>query len=61
LRFIKEAFMNMIVSFLRDETGATSIEYAIMGSCIAVAVVAAVSNLGSKVTGNYLSVGAALK
>ena len=53
--------MHLIKSFLQDQSGATSIEYAIMASSIAVAIVAAVTTLGSKVTGNYTSVSAALK
>ena len=53
--------MNMFKTFWRDQSGATSIEYAIMASCIAVAIVAAVSNLGSKVVGTYTSVNVALK
>jgi pilus assembly protein Flp/PilA len=57
----KEAFMHMFKTFWRDQSGATSIEYAIMASCIAVAIVAAVTNLGSKVASSYTSVNVALK
>jgi pilus assembly protein Flp/PilA len=53
--------MNTLCSFLRDQSGATSIEYAIMASCIAVAIIAAVNGLGSKVAGSYTSVNTALK
>jgi pilus assembly protein Flp/PilA len=53
--------MNMVRRFWHDQSGATSIEYAIMASGIAVAIVAAVTNLGSKVAGSYTSVNVALK
>jgi pilus assembly protein Flp/PilA len=52
--------MTKILAFLSDESGATSIEYAIMASCIAVAIVVTVNNLGSKVTAQYTSVSTAL-
>jgi pilus assembly protein Flp/PilA len=47
--------------FMRDERGATAIEYAIIASGIAVAIVASVSNLGSSVKGMFTSVSTALK
>jgi len=53
--------MNVVKSFLRDESGATSIEYAIMAASVAVVVIAAVNNLGSTVKGTYASVNLALK
>jgi pilus assembly protein Flp/PilA len=52
--------MKTITVFLRDERATTSIEYALMASCIAVAIVAAVNGLGSKLKGSYQSVNAAL-
>ena len=52
--------VNNIISFLRDQSGATSIEYAMIASGIAVAIIAAVTSLGSAVKGNYTSVSAAL-
>jgi pilus assembly protein Flp/PilA len=53
--------MKNLLAFLRDETGATSIEYAMIASCIAVVILAAVNNLGTAVKGNYTSVQTALK
>jgi pilus assembly protein Flp/PilA len=55
-----EALVKAVRAFWRDQSGATSIEYSIMASCIAVAVVAAVNALGSAVMGNYTSVSTAL-
>jgi pilus assembly protein Flp/PilA len=47
--------------FLRNERGATAIEYAIIASGIAVAIVASVTSLGSSVNGMFTSVSTALK
>ncbi len=39
--------------FLRDEQGATAIEYAMIAAGIAVAIVAAINSLGVSVLGMY--------
>jgi pilus assembly protein Flp/PilA len=53
--------MRMIVAFLTDCSGATSIEYAMVASMIAVAILTGVNNLGSAVKSSYTSVSTALK
>jgi pilus assembly protein Flp/PilA len=53
--------MKTIFSFLREQSGVTSIEYAMIASCIAVVIVGSVSVLGSKVKNNYVAVQTALK
>lgn len=47
--------------FVRDESGATAIEYALIASGISVAIVGTVATLGSNVKGYYSSVATALK
>lgn len=47
--------------FLRDERGATAIEYALIASGIAVAIAATIVSLGSSVQGLYSSVATAMK
>lgn len=47
--------------FARDDSGATAIEYAMVAASIAVAVVAAISSLGSTTNSMYVSVQTALK
>jgi pilus assembly protein Flp/PilA len=42
-----------LLRFLRREEGVTSIEYAIMSSLIAVAIIAAVSTVGVELQGKY--------
>ena len=46
--------------FLRDESGATAIEYALIASGIAVAIASTVMTLGSSVKGLYTSVATAM-
>ena len=48
------------LAFVSDTSGATSIEYAIMASCIALAIIAAVGALGDKVLAQYASVSTAM-
>jgi pilus assembly protein Flp/PilA len=45
---------------LRDESGATSIEYAVIASGVAVAIAATVMTLGSSVKGLFTSVATAM-
>lgn len=52
--------MNLMIHFFRDETAATSIEYALIATGIAVAIIGAVNGLGTKVSETYTSVRAAL-
>jgi pilus assembly protein Flp/PilA len=47
--------------FLRDNGGATAIEYALIASGIAGAIVAVVMSMGSAVSGKYQSVHDAMK
>jgi pilus assembly protein Flp/PilA len=51
--------MKTAIRFFRDETAATSIEYALIAAGIAVAIVTAVNNLGSTVGLKYTNVKAA--
>jgi pilus assembly protein Flp/PilA len=53
--------MRWMSALFRDNSGATSIEYAMIAVGIAVVIVGAVSNLGAAVKGNYMSVATALK
>jgi pilus assembly protein Flp/PilA len=50
-----------IKSFIADETGATAIEYALIASLMAVALVTVLSSLGTKLSGEFSEVSSALK
>jgi pilus assembly protein Flp/PilA len=51
----------VILRFLRDDTGATAIEYALIAGGIAVAIVVAVNGLGTQVNSMFTGVSTALK
>ncbi|HXD14313.1 MAG TPA: Flp family type IVb pilin [Xanthobacteraceae bacterium] len=54
--------MASVARFMRDESGATAIEYALVASGIAVAIASTVVTLGSAVKNNlYGNVATALK
>ncbi|HWV53453.1 Flp family type IVb pilin [Pseudorhodoplanes sp.] len=52
----QEIYVRTFRHFLRDERGATAIEYAMIAAGIAVAIVAAVNSLGVTVVGLFQSV-----
>ena len=45
--------MNAIIRFIRDEEGATAIEYGLIAGLIAVAIVTALTLMGTKLTGLF--------
>ncbi|MEH2510473.1 pilus assembly protein Flp/PilA [Nitrobacteraceae bacterium AZCC 1564] len=45
--------MNLLIRFLRDETAATAIEYALIACGIAAVIISAVNGLGTAVKGEY--------
>ncbi len=49
-----------IRSFIKDDSGATAIEYGLIAAGIAVAIIAAVGLLGTSLEGMFTTVGAAL-
>jgi pilus assembly protein Flp/PilA len=53
--------MSLIKSFLRNESGATAIEYGLIAAGISVAIIAVVQGLGSKLNTTFTSVSAALQ
>jgi pilus assembly protein Flp/PilA len=48
-------------NFLNDESGATSIEYAVIACGISIAIVAVVNNIGTAVSTRFDGVSTALK
>jgi pilus assembly protein Flp/PilA len=54
--------MNTLVSrFLKDESGATAIEYGLIAAGISVAIIAVVNGLGTKLNGTFSSISSQLK
>ncbi|MCS3451668.1 MULTISPECIES: Flp family type IVb pilin [Bradyrhizobium] len=50
-----------IVKFLRNESGATAIEYGLIATGIAIAIIAAVNGVGSALSGTFNSISGSLK
>ena len=53
--------MKNLVRFLKDESGATAIEYGLIAACISVAIIAVVQGVGTKLTSTFTSIDSALK
>ncbi|MDP9102388.1 MAG: Flp family type IVb pilin [Pseudomonadota bacterium] len=53
--------MTLLQRFLRDERGATAIEYGLIAALIAVVIVGAVTTIGTKLKTSYGNVGNAIK
>ena len=52
---------NLIKRFVKDESGATAIEYGLIAAGISVAIITVVTGLGSKLETTFTSVKGALK
>jgi pilus assembly protein Flp/PilA len=48
-------------AFLRDETGATAIEYGLIAAGISIAIIAAVKGVGTKLNTTFSSISTQLK
>jgi pilus assembly protein Flp/PilA len=53
--------MVVISTFLQDESGATAIEYGLIASLIAVAIIAGASALGTNLAATFTSLAAQMK
>jgi len=53
--------LGAIRRFCGDESGATAIEYALMSSLIAVAIIVSVRSMGSQLAVSYTNIGNAIK
>ena len=51
----------LLSDFLRDESGATAIEYALIAAGISITIMAAVSGVGSALNGRFSAVSSSLK
>ena len=52
---------NLIARFVKDESGATAIEYGLIAAGIALAVIAAVQGVGTSLRGTFTSISTNLK
>lgn len=52
---------NLVSRFVRDESGATAIEYGLIAALIAVVIIGAVSTVGSNLSGTFNTVSGKIK
>jgi len=51
---------SLVQRFLKDESGATAIEYGLIGGLIAVVIIKAVTTVGTKMSADFSKIGANL-
>ena len=52
---------NLVSRFVKDESGATAIEYGLIAAGIAIAIITAVNGLGTKLSTNFKTISNSLK
>jgi pilus assembly protein Flp/PilA len=52
---------SLILSFFKDDSGATAIEYGLIAAGIAIAIITAVQGVGTKLSTNFDSISTSLK
>ncbi len=57
----RPAVRDLLYRFLRDESAATAIEYGLIAAGISLAIIAVVSNLGTKLKSTFSSISTQLK
>jgi pilus assembly protein Flp/PilA len=55
------SMMTKLREFLRDESGATAIEYGLIAAGISLAIIGVTKNLGVKLNSTFTSISSALK
>jgi pilus assembly protein Flp/PilA len=55
------AIRQLLARFVRDDSGTTAIEYALIASGVSIVIVGTVATLGTNVKGFYTSIASALK
>ena len=51
----------IVARFLKDESGATAIEYGLIAAGISLAIIVSVNGLGTKLSTKFASIGSSLK
>ncbi len=52
---------SLILTFFKDENGATAIEYGLIAAGIAIAIITAVQGVGTKLSDNFTTISTSLK
>ena len=59
--YMELSMKNLVSRFLKDESGATAIEYGLIAAGIAIAIITAVNGVGSKLSSNFATISTSLK
>ncbi|AHY54256.1 fimbriae associated protein [Bradyrhizobium japonicum SEMIA 5079] len=57
----EQSMKNLVSRFVKDESGATAIEYGLIAAGIALAIITVVNNLGSSLNTKFGSISSSLK
>jgi pilus assembly protein Flp/PilA len=52
---------NLVLRFIKDDSGATAIEYGLIAAGISIAIIAVVNTIGSTLNTNFTSISSQLK
>ncbi|MGO9359454.1 MAG: Flp family type IVb pilin [Xanthobacteraceae bacterium] len=52
---------NLLARFVKDESGATAIEYGLIAAGISLAIIAAVNSLGTALSSKFAAISSSLK
>ncbi len=52
---------NLIARFVKDESGATAIEYGLIAAGISIVIITAVNSIGTNLNAKFTSINASLK
>ena len=52
---------NLIARFVKDQSGATAIEYGLIAAGIAIAIITAVNGVGTALSGKFTTISTSLK
>ena len=52
---------NLFARFVKDQSGATAIEYGLIAALVSIAIIGGLTQLGSKLSSNFNNVSAQLK
>ena len=52
---------NVIARFVKDQSGATAIEYGLIAALVSIAIIGALTTLGTKLSSNFNNISSQLK
>ena len=60
-QFVETIMSNLFSRFVRDESGATAIEYGLIAALIAVVVITALTNIGTSLSTKFAAIATSLR